>query len=139
MRRLQGRIESRERHDLPPPPRGAGHAPRLARRCLVMGRRDRPQLVPIGIEIANSGHDWGYPDFPLRQLAAVIALCKESVRRNIPQHRVLAHSDVSPGRKKDPGEKFPWSLLASSKVGHWIAPAPIVPGGILAPGPRVPA
>jgi N-acetylmuramoyl-L-alanine amidase len=89
----------------------------------------------IGIEIANSGHDWGYPDFPLRQLAAVIALCKGIiVRRNIPQHRVLAHSDVSPGRKKDPGEKFPWSLLASSKVGHWVAPAPIVRGDILAPG-----
>lgn len=89
----------------------------------------------IGIEIANAGHDWGYPDFPLRQVAAVIALCKGIiVRRGIAAHRVLAHSDVAPGRKKDPGEKFPWSLLASSKVGHWVQPAAIVPGDVLAPG-----
>src|SRR6266705_1641799 len=30
----------------------------------------------IGVEIINRGHDWGYPDFPLRQIAAVIALCR---------------------------------------------------------------
>lgn len=81
----------------------------------------------IGIEIVNRGHDLGYPDFPLRQIAAVIALCKGiSLRRNIPKHRVLAHSDIAPGRKKDPGEKFPWRLLADSGVGHWVEPAPIV-------------
>ena len=62
----------------------------------------------IGIEIINRGHDWGYPDFPLRQIAAVIALCRGiMLRRNVPSHRVLAHSDVAPARKKDPGEKFP--------------------------------
>ena len=83
----------------------------------------------IGIEIVNRGHDLGYTDFPLRQVAAVIALCKGIIiRRNIPKHRVLAHSDVAPGRKKDPGEKFPWRLLADSGVGLWTEPAPIVPG-----------
>lgn len=81
----------------------------------------------IGIEIVNGGHDLGYPDFPLRQVAAVIALCKGiTLRRQIPKHRVLAHSDIAPGRKKDPGEKFPWRLLADSGVGHWVEPAPIV-------------
>jgi N-acetylmuramoyl-L-alanine amidase len=81
----------------------------------------------IGVEIVNRGHDLGYPDFPLRQIAAVIALCKGIVlRRGIPQHRILAHSDVAPARKKDPGEKFPWRLLADSGVGHWVEPAPIV-------------
>lgn len=81
----------------------------------------------IGIEIVNRGHDLGYPDFPLRQIAAVIALCKGiTLRRKIPKQRVLAHSDVAPGRKKDPGEKFPWRLLADSGVGHWIEPAPII-------------
>lgn len=81
----------------------------------------------IGIEIVNRGHDLGYPDFPLRQIAAVIALCKGiMLRRNVPKHRVLGHSDVAPARKKDPGEKFPWRLLADSGVGHWVEPAPIV-------------
>jgi N-acetylmuramoyl-L-alanine amidase len=83
----------------------------------------------IGIEIVNPGHDLGYTDFPLRQVAAVIALCKGiMIRRDIPKHRVLAHSDVAPGRKKDPGEKFPWRLLADSGVGLWTEPAPIVSG-----------
>jgi N-acetylmuramoyl-L-alanine amidase len=83
----------------------------------------------IGIEIVNRGHDWGYPDFPLRQIAAVIALCRGIIlRHNLPAHRVLAHSDVAPSRKKDPGEKFPWHSLANSGVGHWVQAAPLVRG-----------
>src|SRR5579864_5667044 len=79
------------------------------------------------IEIVNRGHDWCYPEFPLRQIAAVIALCRGiMLRRNVPSHRVLAHSDVAPTRKKDPGEKFPWHSMANSGVGHWVQPAPIV-------------
>ncbi|WP_184258687.1 N-acetylmuramoyl-L-alanine amidase [Rhodopseudomonas rhenobacensis] len=81
----------------------------------------------IGIEIVNRGHDWGYPDFPLRQVAATIALCRGIIiRRGVQGHRVLAHSDVAPSRKKDPGEKFPWQSLSDSGVGHWVPPAPIV-------------
>ncbi|MEH2585674.1 N-acetyl-anhydromuramyl-L-alanine amidase AmpD [Nitrobacteraceae bacterium AZCC 2161] len=41
---------------------------------------------------------------------------------------MLGHSDVSPSRKKDPGEKFPWHSLANSGVGHWVRPATIVRG-----------
>jgi N-acetylmuramoyl-L-alanine amidase len=86
----------------------------------------------IGVEIINRGHDWGYPDFPPRQIAAVIALCRGIIiRRNVPSHRVLGHSDVAPSRKKDPGEKFPWHSLANSGVGHWVQPAPIVRGEAL--------
>ncbi|HTG07585.1 MAG TPA: N-acetylmuramoyl-L-alanine amidase [Bradyrhizobium sp.] len=86
----------------------------------------------IGVEIVNKGHDWGYPEFPLRQVAAVIALCRGiMLRRKVPSHRVLAHSDVAPFRKKDPGEKFPWHSLANSGVGHWVQPAPIVRGETL--------
>jgi N-acetylmuramoyl-L-alanine amidase len=86
----------------------------------------------IGIEIINRGHDWGYPDYPLRQIAAVIALCRGiMLRRKVPGHRVLGHSDVAPARKKDPGEKFPWHSLANSGVGHWVQPAPIVRGDAL--------
>lgn len=83
----------------------------------------------IGIEIINRGHDWGYPDFPLRQIAAVIALCRGILlRHKLPAQRVLGHSDVAPGRKKDPGEKFPWQSLAHSGVGHWVPAEPIVRG-----------
>ena len=92
----------------------------------------------IGIEIANPGHDFGYPDFPKRQIAAVTALCRGIQTRNtIPPARVLAHSDVAPSRKQDPGEKFPWRTLWDSGVGHWVKPAPITEGGaVLALGDR---
>jgi N-acetylmuramoyl-L-alanine amidase len=86
----------------------------------------------IGVEIVNRGHDWGYPDYPSRQIAAVTALCRGiMLRREIPSHRVLGHSDVAPSRKKDPGEKFPWHSLANSGVGHWVQPMPIVRGETL--------
>ena len=91
------------------------------------GGEDDINSCSIGIEIVNRGHDWGYPDFPSRQIAAVTALCRGiMLRREVPSHRVLAHSDVAPSRKKDPGEKFPWHSLANSGVGHWVQPAPIV-------------
>src|SRR5689334_3866299 len=90
----------------------------------------------IGIEIANPGHDHGYPEFPRRQIAAVTALCRSIQTRNaIAPARVLAHSDVAPARKQDPGEKFPWRTLYESGVGHWVKPAPITNfGQVLAPG-----
>jgi N-acetylmuramoyl-L-alanine amidase len=92
----------------------------------------------IGIEIANPGHDHGYPDFPARQIAAVTALCRSiQSRNNIQPVRVLAHSDVAPARKQDPGEKFPWRTLYESGVGHWVKAAPIMNfGQTLAPGSR---
>lgn len=78
----------------------------------------------IGIEIQNPGHMLGYPDFPRAQMRAVAGLARDIVRRHgIAPHRVLAHSDVAPGRKIDPGEKFDWAWLAGEGVGHWVAPA----------------
>jgi len=86
----------------------------------------------IGIEIANPGHEHGYPDFPKRQVAAVTALCRSILTRNtVPPMRVLAHSDIAPARKQDPGEKFPWRTLYDSGVGHWVKPAPITEGDVL--------
>jgi len=83
----------------------------------------------IGIEIANPGHDNGYPDFPRRQIAAVTALCRAILRRRyIRPERILAHSDVAPSRKRDPGEKFPWMVLHRAGIGLWVKPAPLVPG-----------
>lgn len=80
----------------------------------------------IGIEIANPGHDFGYPDFDERQIEAVIRLCRDcGERRHIPAERILAHSDVAPRRKQDPGEKFPWERLHAAGVGHFVQPTPI--------------
>ena len=91
----------------------------------------------IGIEIVNPGHEFGYPPFPLRQVAAVISLCRSILtrRREIAGDLVLAHSDIAPARKQDPGEKFPWELLSESNVGHWVRPAPLtLEGPGLMPG-----
>jgi N-acetylmuramoyl-L-alanine amidase len=81
----------------------------------------------IGIEIHNPGHELGYPDFPEAQLAAVEALCCDIIQRHgMRAERVLAHSDVAPNRKKDPGEKFPWARLARAGIGHWVEPQPVI-------------
>src|SRR5947209_15433255 len=86
----------------------------------------------IGIEVANPGHEYGYRDFPDAQIDAVIALCRDILARHpIRRERVLAHSDVAPTRKKDPGEKFPWDRLAAASVGLWFDPSPIRPGRTL--------
>jgi N-acetylmuramoyl-L-alanine amidase len=91
----------------------------------------------IGIEIANPGHSFGYPDFSEQQVEAVVALCRDIVSRHaIRPDRVLAHSDVAPSRKQDPGEKFPWRRLFEAGVGHWVEPAPIAAGPVLKPGDR---
>lgn len=78
----------------------------------------------IGIEIQNPGHQYGYRDFPAVQMAAVVALSRDILARHAIQPRnVLAHSDVAPGRKIDPGERFDWSLLHREGIGHWVPPA----------------
>jgi N-acetylmuramoyl-L-alanine amidase len=93
----------------------------------------------IGIEIANPGHDGGLPAFPDAQIAAVIALSKDIVARwSIPADRLLGHSDVAPGRKQDPGERFPWADLHSAGLGHWVGPAPIANGHAVSRGHQGP-
>jgi N-acetylmuramoyl-L-alanine amidase len=77
----------------------------------------------IGIEIQNPGHALGYRDFPDAQMAAVVALCRDILSRHaIPPAHVLAHSDVAPGRKIDPGERFDWAMLHAFGIGHWVPP-----------------
>ena len=91
--------------------------------------------VSVGIEIVNGGHDFGSPPFPAAQIAAVVFLCREILARHaIPAARVLAHSDVAPDRKRDPGERFPWHELAAGGVGRWLPPEPIAPGASLEEG-----
>lgn len=78
----------------------------------------------IGIEIHNPGHALGYRDFPEAQMESVVALCRDILSRHaIPPEHVLAHSDVAPGRKIDPGERFDWQRLARERIGRWVPPA----------------
>ncbi|MBI1265757.1 MAG: N-acetylmuramoyl-L-alanine amidase [Alphaproteobacteria bacterium] len=84
--------------------------------------------VSVGIEIVNGGHEFGLPDFPDVQIEAVIALSREIMERHaIAPRNVIGHSDMAPGRKSDPGEKFPWPRLAQAGIGLWPdAPGPAV-------------
>jgi len=90
----------------------------------------------VGIEIQNPGHEHGYPDFSPAQMDAVAALSRDIVlRHGMMPWDVLAHSDVAPARKIDPGEKFDWRGLHAAGVGHWVEPAAVDSGdGGLAPG-----
>ncbi len=102
-----------------------------AGRSLWAGEADM-NSASIGIEIVNAGHDGGCPPYPLAQVASVTALCRDIMRRHaIPASRVLAHSDIAPGRKIDPGEWFPWDQLATAGVGLWVTPAPIGDGSMM--------
>jgi N-acetylmuramoyl-L-alanine amidase len=93
----------------------------------------------VGIEIVNPGHRLGYPDFPDRQIDAVIALTRDILARHaVRADRVVGHSDVAPARKDDPGEKFPWRRLHGEGVGHWVEPAAIRRGRGLKLGERGP-
>lgn len=74
----------------------------------------------IGIEIVNGGHDFDLPDYPQAQVDAVIVLLHDILARwTLKPSRVVGHSDIAPGRKKDPGEKFPWQRLAQAGVSIW--------------------
>lgn len=70
----------------------------------------------IGIELANTG---GHP-FAERQMAALEGLLADVMHRwQIRPERVVAHSDVAPGRKSDPGPRFDWQRLARAGLSVW--------------------
>ena len=79
----------------------------------------------IGIEIVNRGYDdtpvgrvWY--EYPQEQIDAVIALVRKIVKHHeIKPERILGHSDIAPGRKVDPGPRFPWKQLADAGLIPW--------------------
>ena len=74
----------------------------------------------IGIELTNPGHQHGYRNFSLKQISSLKKLIKYlSKKYKISYKSILGHSDISPNRKKDPGEKFPWKNLAKDKLCLW--------------------
>lgn len=81
----------------------------------------------IGIEIVNPGFKYMsaegtgfWQPFTDSQIALLIALSQDIIQRNgISAVNVVGHSDISPGRKLDPGPLFPWKQLAHVGIGAW--------------------
>ncbi len=79
----------------------------------------------IGIEIVNLGwrdtdHGRLWLPFPQGQIDRLIPLVRDIVKRHdIAPDRVLAHSDIAPQRKQDPGPLFPWKQLADAGLVLW--------------------
>ena len=74
----------------------------------------------IGIEISNPGYQFGYVNFSKKQIKSLIKLTIILIKKyKINKNHILGHSDVSPDRKMDPGEKFPWEVLYKNKIGTW--------------------
>ncbi|MDQ3288282.1 MAG: N-acetylmuramoyl-L-alanine amidase [Pseudomonadota bacterium] len=79
----------------------------------------------IGIELDNNGSE---PFTPI-QIGTLLRLLGDVTGRlGIPSHLVIAHGDVAPTRKRDPGVLFPWRHLAEAGFGLWprdqLEPAP---------------
>ena len=76
--------------------------------------------ISIGIELVNRGHQFGYTNFTEKQISSLVKICKILIKRyKIKKKNIIGHSDISPLRKIDPGEKFPWEYLAKKKIGIW--------------------
>ena len=74
----------------------------------------------IGIEISNPGHEHYYKKFSKKQINSILKLSTYLIKKyKIKSNFILGHSDISPDRKKDPGEKFPWKYLSKNKIGFW--------------------
>ena len=70
----------------------------------------------IGIELENKGHEFGYTEFTKLQYSSLNKLLNSlCFRFNIKPIDILGHSDISPYRKKDPGELFNWNSINSKK------------------------
>ena len=73
----------------------------------------------IGIELDNDGTS----PYPAAQMQSLVVLLQDlCVRLGIPKRQVIAHADLAPARKSDPGAEFPWRWLAQAGFGRWPAP-----------------
>lgn len=87
--------------------------------------RERLNDCSIGIELVNPGHAHGLKPFAEAQLRGLQVLLADLFERSaIRPAAVLAHSDVAPERKLDPGERFPWPQLARAGLALWPERAP---------------
>jgi N-acetylmuramoyl-L-alanine amidase len=73
----------------------------------------------IGIEIDNDGRE----PFTEAQMSALLVLLEDlCTRLDIPRSQVIAHADLAPTRKRDPGAHFPWQRLGAAGFGRWPQP-----------------
>ena len=84
------------------------------------GKNNNLNKKSIGIELTNKGHRFGYTNFKKKQLLSLINLCRHLIKKyKIKKRNIVGHSDIAPSRKIDPGEKFPWQILAKKNIGIW--------------------
>ncbi len=70
----------------------------------------------IGIELDNNGE----AEFPRVQIESLVLLLEDlTTRHGIPRTQVIAHADMAPQRKVDPGKRFPWKALFDAGFGIW--------------------
>lgn len=67
----------------------------------------------IGIELVNDGAE----EYPAPQLEALVELCAGIRGRHDIRH-IVGHSDIAPGRKRDPGPLFPWGRFRAKMAPH---------------------
>ena len=86
------------------------------------GNRAELNDSSIGIEIVNLTTDVQFQPYPDKQIELVISLCQNILQRypDITPNNVIGHSDISVGRKIDPGPMFPWFKLYQHGVGAWF-------------------
>lgn len=95
------------------------------------GNRNSLNDTSIGIEIVNLATDEGgvfkFPPYHPEQIEAIKQLGRDILRRypDISPVNVVGHSDISPGRKSDPGAVFPWKVLYDAGVGAWYDAATV--------------
>lgn len=79
----------------------------------------------VGIELENRGWqksqgEKNFAPFAPTQIQALIPLAKDIIARyDIKPQNVVAHADIAPQRKDDPGPLFPWQALAAQGIGAW--------------------
>ncbi len=82
--------------------------------------RDDVNSRSIGIELDNDGTG-PFPEPLMTTLEALLADLLE--RHELPPKAVIAHSDLAPGRKNDPGPYFDWARLAEAGLSIWPEPS----------------
>ena len=74
----------------------------------------------IGIELDNTGHHINFERYTKKQIDSLIKLLNFLKKKyDIDNLNFLGHSDISPYRKNDPGEKFPWKKLSEQNLGYF--------------------